>query len=101
EPADAWLAYGLGDAVLLGRMIEESEAGDERKRLERRKLDALIGYCESTACRRQQLLGWFGEAHAGDCGNCDNCLEPSQQWDGTIAAQKALSCVYRSGQRFG
>ena len=101
EPAEAWLAYGLGDAVLLGRMIEDSESGDERKWLERRKLDALIGYCESTRCRRQQLLGWFGETHPGDCGNCDNCLDPSQSWDGTVAAQKALSCVYRSGQRFG
>ncbi|MDQ2701453.1 MAG: DNA helicase RecQ, partial [Pseudomonadota bacterium] len=101
EPAVAWLAYGLGDSVLLGRMIEDSDAGDERKRLERRKLDALVGYCESTACRRQQLLGWFGEAHPGACGNCDNCLDPSQAWDGTVAAQKALSCVYRSGQRFG
>src|SRR5690606_38001912 len=101
EPAEAWLAYGLGDAVLLGRMIEDSDAGDERKRLERRKLDALIGYCESTQCRRRQLLGWFGEEHAGDCGNCDNCLSPAQSWDGTVAAQKALSCVYRTGQRFG
>src|SRR5690606_31899290 len=70
EPADAWLAYGLGDAAQLGRMIEEGESGEERKRLERRKLDALVGYCESTACRRQTLLGWFGEAHPGGCGNC-------------------------------
>jgi ATP-dependent DNA helicase RecQ len=101
EPAEAWLAYGLGDAVLLGRMIEDSDAGEERKRLERRKLDALIGYCESTQCRRKQLLGWFGEEHPGDCGNCDNCLAPAQSWDGTVAAQKALSCVYRTGQRFG
>jgi ATP-dependent DNA helicase RecQ len=103
EPAEAWLAYGLGDAVLLGRMIEESEAGDDRKRLERRKLDALIGYCESTGCRRRILLGWFGEAlpDAYACGNCDNCLSPPQSWDGTVAAQKALSCVFRTGQRFG
>jgi len=100
-PAEAWLAYGLGDAVLLGRMIEDSEAGDERKWLERRKLDALIGYCESTGCRRRTLLGYFGEAHPGDCGHCDNCLTPPQSWDGTVAAQKALSCVYRTGQRFG
>jgi ATP-dependent DNA helicase RecQ len=100
-PAEAWLAYGLGDAVLLGRMIEDSEAGDERKWLERRKLDALIGYCESTGCRRRTLLGYFGEAHAGACGHCDNCLTPPQSWDGTVAAQKALSCVYRTGQRFG
>jgi ATP-dependent DNA helicase RecQ len=101
EPADAWLAYGLGDAVLLGRMIGEGDAGDERKRLERRKLDALVGYCESTSCRRQTLLAYFGEPHAAACGNCDNCLDPPRSWDGTVAAQKALSCVVRTGQRFG
>jgi ATP-dependent DNA helicase RecQ len=101
EPADAWLAYGLGDAVLLQRMIETSEAGEDRKLLERRKLDALVGYCESTGCRRQTLLAYFGEPYPGACGSCDNCLQPPQSWDGTIAAQKALSCVYRSGQRFG
>jgi len=101
EPAEAWLAYGLGDAVLLQRMIETSEAGEDRKQLERRKLDALVGYCESTGCRRQTLLAYFGEPHPGACGACDNCLQPPQSWDGTIAAQKALSCVYRSGQRFG
>jgi ATP-dependent DNA helicase RecQ len=101
EPADAWLAYGLGDAVLLQKMIEDSDAGEDRKRLERRKLDALIGYCESTGCRRQTLLAYFGEAHPGACGNCDNCLSPPRTVDGTVAAQKALSCVYRSGQRFG
>ncbi|UHQ19821.1 DNA helicase RecQ [Lysobacter sp. KIS68-7] len=101
DPADAWMAYGLGDAVLLQKMIEESESGEERKRLERRKLDALIGYCESTGCRRQSLLAYFGEAHPGACGRCDNCIEPPRSWDGTVAAQKALSCVYRTGQRFG
>jgi ATP-dependent DNA helicase RecQ len=101
EPAEAWLAYGLGDAVLLQRMIEQSESGEERKRLERSKLDTLIGYCESTGCRRQTLLAYFGEAHPGACGHCDNCQAPPQSWDGTVAAQKALSCVYRSGQRFG
>src|SRR6478736_5358069 len=101
DPADAWMAYGLGDAVLLQKMIEDSEAGEERKRLERRKLDALIGFCESTACRRQSLLAYFGEAHAGACGHCDNCREPPRSWDGTVAARKALSCVYRTGQRFG
>ena len=101
EPSEAWLAYGLGDAVLLRRMIEEGDAGDERKWLERGKLDALIGYCESTACRRQSLLAYFGEAHAGACGNCDNCLQPPQTWDATEAARKALSCAYRTGQRFG
>ena len=101
EPAEAWLAYGLGDAVLLRKMIEEGEAGEERKWLERAKLDALIGYCESTGCRRRSLLAYFGEAHAGDCGNCDNCLQPPSTWDATEAARKALSCAYRSGQRFG
>jgi ATP-dependent DNA helicase RecQ len=101
EPAEAWLAYGLGDAVLLQRMIETSDSGEERKRLERGKLDALIGFCESTGCRRQTLLAYFGESHPGACGHCDNCLQPPQSWDGTVAAQKVLSCVYRSGQRFG
>ncbi|MDQ3269007.1 MAG: DNA helicase RecQ, partial [Pseudomonadota bacterium] len=101
EPAEAWLSYGLGDVVNLRQLINLGEAGEQRKQLELRKLDALLGYCESTGCRRQSLLGWFGEAHAGACGNCDNCLEPPQSWDGTEAARKAMSCVYRSGQRFG
>ena len=101
DPAEAWLAYGMGDAMLLRRMIEEGEASDERKRLEHGKLDALIGYVESTGCRRQTLLTYFGEPHAGACGNCDNCLSPPRTWDATEAARKALSCVYRTGQRFG
>ncbi|MET0582525.1 MAG: RecQ family ATP-dependent DNA helicase, partial [Pseudoxanthomonas sp.] len=111
EPAEAWLCYGLGDMVLLKQMIEQSEAGEERKQLERRKLDQLLGYCESMQCRRQVLLAGFGEIYipvgapkgvAGQpCGNCDNCLQPAASWDATLAAQKALSCVYRTGQRFG
>ena len=101
EPAELWLSYGLGDMVNLRTMIQQGEAGEDRKRLELGKLDALLGYCESTQCRRQALLGWFGEPHAGACGNCDNCLEPPRSWDGTEAARKALSCVYRTGQRFG
>ena len=101
EAAEAWLCYGLGDTINLRQLILQSEAGEERKRLELRKLDALLGYCESTTCRRQSLLGWFGETHPGACGNCDNCLDPPQSWDGTLAARKALSCVFRSGQRFG
>ena len=101
EAAEAWLSYGLGDVVNLRQLIQQGEAGEERKRLELRKLDALLGYCESTQCRRQALLGWFGEAHGGACGNCDNCLDPPRSWDGTQAARKALSCVYRTGQRFG
>ncbi|WP_256645417.1 DNA helicase RecQ [Thermomonas paludicola] len=101
EPAEAWLSYGLGDVVNLRQLIALSDAGDERKQLELRKLDALLGFCESTQCRRQALLGWFGESHPGACGNCDNCLNPPERWDATQAARKALSCVYRSGQRFG
>jgi ATP-dependent DNA helicase RecQ len=101
EPAEAWLCYGLGDMVLLKQMIEQSEAGEERKQLERRKLDQLLGYCESMQCRRQVLLAGFGETYPHPCGNCDNCLQPAASWDATLAAQKALSCVYRTGQRFG
>ena len=101
EPAEAWLCYGLGDMVLLKQMIEQSEAGEERKQLERRKLDQLLGYCESMRCRRQVLLAGFGETYPQPCGNCDNCLQPADSWDATQAARKALSCVYRTGQRFG
>lgn len=101
EAAEAWLCYGLGDVVLLKQMIEQSEAGEERKQLERGKLDHLLGYCESMQCRRQVLLAGFGETYPEPCGNCDNCLTPPASWDATIPAQKALSCVYRSGQRFG
>ncbi|MCD7097426.1 DNA helicase RecQ [Stenotrophomonas sp. MMGLT7] len=101
EPAEAWLCYGLGDVVLLKQMIEQGEAGEERKRLERGKLDHLLGYCESMQCRRQVLLAGFGETYPRPCGNCDNCLTPAASWDATVAAQKAMSCVYRSGQRFG
>ncbi len=101
EPAEAWLCYGLGDVVLLKQMIEQSEAGEERKSLERSKLDHLLGYCESMQCRRQVLLAGFGETYPQPCGNCDNCLVPPDAWDASVAAQKALSCVYRSGQRFG
>ncbi len=101
EPAEAWMCYGLSDLVLLRQMIEQSEAGEERRRLEHRKLDHLLGYCESTRCRRQLLLGGFGEDYPRACGNCDNCLDPPRTRDGTVLAQKALSCVYRTGQRFG
>ncbi len=101
DPADAWLAFGIGDLVLLKQMIESSDAGEERRWLERRKLDQLLAYCESTRCRRQTLLANFGENYPQPCGNCDNCMEPAETWDATVAARKALSCVYRSGQRFG
>ncbi len=100
-PAEAWMTYGLGDVVTLARFISQSEAGEDRKRVERGKLDALLGFAETIACRRQRLLAYFGETLASPCGNCDNCLDPPQTWDATEAAQKALSCVYRTGQRFG
>ena len=98
--ADAWLAYGLADAVQQRRMIEEGEADEQFKRLGHAKLDALLALCESATCRRQRLLGYFGE-DSQPCGNCDICLNPPQTWDGTEAARKALSCVFRTDQRFG
>ncbi|SIR08824.1 DNA helicase RecQ [Solilutibacter tolerans] len=101
EAADAWMTYGLGDVVQLRQMIAQGDSDESRKRVEQRKLDALVGYCESMACRRQVLLGNFGEDYPEPCGNCDNCLTPPESWDASLAAQKALSCVYRSGQRFG
>jgi ATP-dependent DNA helicase RecQ len=99
-PADAWMAYGLGDVVQQRRMIVESEANETFKRVSYGKLDALVGMAETAGCRRVQLLAYFGEAST-PCGNCDNCLNPPRVWDGTAAAQKALSCVYRTGQRYG
>ncbi|MDH3643164.1 MAG: DNA helicase RecQ [Gammaproteobacteria bacterium] len=101
EPADAWMVYGLQDVVRLSRMVEESPADDAHKRVERTKLDGLLGWCEVTTCRRRHLLAYFGEQLDEDCGNCDICLRPPVTWDGTEAAQKALSCVYRTEQRFG
>ncbi|KIO49720.1 DNA helicase RecQ [Nitrosospira sp. NpAV] len=100
--ANAWMAYGLGDVVQQRRMIESSEADAQFKRIASTKLDALLALCEATTCRRVRLLEYFGEAAAGmACGNCDVCLNPPQVWDGTVAAQKALSCAFRTGQRFG
>ncbi|HEY3910942.1 MAG TPA: DNA helicase RecQ [Stellaceae bacterium] len=100
-PADAWMTYGIADIMHLLRLVDTGEAGETRRRIERRKIEALIGYCETVACRRQVLLGYFGEHEHEPCGNCDNCRDPAATWDGTIAAQKALSAVYRTGQRFG
>ena len=96
-PADAWMAYGLADVVQQRRLIDDGEAGDEFKRLQRSKLDALLALAEAHDCRRVRLLGYFGEA-SQPCGNCDNCLRPPQTWDATEAARKALSCVYRFAQ---
>ena len=101
EPAEAWMVYGLQDIVRLRQMLEESPAEEAHKRIERHKLDALLGWCEATACRRRPLLKYFGESPAAACGNCDNCLEPPATWDATEDAQKLLSCIYRTGQRFG
>jgi len=101
EPADAWMVYGLQDVVRLRQMLDESDAEDAYKRHERQKLDALLGWCEVTGCRRKPLLTYFGDTTDADCGNCDGCLTPAATWDGTEAAQKLLSAVYRTGQRFG
>ena len=100
-PASAWMVYGLREVVTLRNMVEGSEAGEARKRLEVRKLDAMLGYCELTTCRRRTLLAYFGDTLPEPCGNCDNCLAPVETWDATEACQKAMSCVYRTGQRFG
>ncbi len=101
EPADAWMIYSLADLVALRRLFELSEGSQAFKRIQGRKLDRLLGFAETASCRRRSLLAYFGEERRVDCGNCDNCLQPVASWDGTVAAQKALSCVYRTGQRFG
>ena len=104
QPADAWMSYGLADVVNQRRMIDDGEAAEDFKRLQRTKLDALLALSEAHGCRRVRLLGYFGEDSTA-CGNCDNCLQPPATWDATEAARKALSCIYRfrqnGGQRFG
>jgi ATP-dependent DNA helicase RecQ len=100
-PADAWLTYGVGDVVTLRRLIEDSDAEERFKRIELHKLNALLGLCETIECRRRVMLNYFGEALEAPCGNCDTCLSPVEAWDGTLAAQKAMSCIYRTDQRFG
>jgi ATP-dependent DNA helicase RecQ len=99
-PAEAWLAFGIGDVALLRRRIAESTASDQRKAVEQKKLDALLRFCETPGCRRVALLGYFGEA-SQPCGNCDICLEPREDWDATEPARKLLSAILRTGQRFG
>ena len=99
-PADAWMAYGTEDVAKLTHFIDSSTASEQQKHVERQKLSALLGYCETTRCRRQVLLEYFGDS-GERCGNCDTCLDPPETFDGTEAAQKLLSCVYRTGQRFG
>ncbi|KZD12583.1 DNA helicase RecQ [Oceanibaculum pacificum] len=100
-PSDAWMSYGMADVVQRRRMIDEGAAPEEVKRLERGKLNALLGVCETAECRRKAILAHFGEAHPGQCGNCDTCLSPVETWDGSEAAIKAMAAVYRTGQRFG
>ncbi|MBR9827966.1 MAG: DNA helicase RecQ [Oceanospirillales bacterium] len=101
QAADAWMVYGLQDVIFLRQMLEGSQAEDAQKQIERQKLEAMLGLCEITSCRRQALLEYFGEPEHAPCGNCDTCLEPVPVWDGTDAARKALSTVYRSGQQYG
>src|SRR3569623_1692479 len=99
--ANAWMIYGLQDVITLRQMLESSEADEQHKRVERHKLDAMLGLCEISTCRRQALLAYFNDALDRSCGNCDTCLHPPETWDATVPAQKALSCVHRTGQRFG
>ncbi|MGR8997711.1 MAG: DNA helicase RecQ, partial [Gammaproteobacteria bacterium] len=100
-PANAWMAYGLQDVITLRRMLADSNADEAHKRLELHKLDAMLALCEQVHCRRQALLKYFGDHLEQPCNNCDTCLETVQTWDGTLVAQQALSCIYRTGQRFG
>ncbi|MGB8149065.1 MAG: RQC domain-containing protein, partial [Azonexus sp.] len=100
EPSEAWMAYGMQDVALQHARIAESGAGEGQKILESQRLTALLAYCEAPRCRRQVLLNYFGEARQ-PCGNCDVCSEPPELWDGTLAAQKALSAIFRTGMRFG
>ena len=99
-PANAWLAYGLNDVMQIKDMIEQGGSPEAQKQIERQKLNAMLGLAETTQCRRQVILGYFGET-SGPCGNCDNCIDPPPTWDATDAARKALSCTFRTGQRFG
>ncbi|MBN1555199.1 MAG: DNA helicase RecQ [Phycisphaerae bacterium] len=101
EPADAWMSYSLQDVILLRRFIDDGAADETRKRFEHERLNTLVGFCESPHCRREMLLRYFGDSHEGGCDNCDNCIRPPDMFDATVPAQKALSCAYRSEQRFG
>ena len=101
SPSNAWMVYGLQDVIKLRQMVESSDGSEEHKRAERHRLNAMLGLCEITSCRRQSLLKYFGDILEQPCGNCDSCLEPVDTWDGTEAVRKALSAVYRTEQRFG
>ncbi|MBT8123520.1 MAG: DNA helicase RecQ, partial [Gammaproteobacteria bacterium] len=99
--ANAWMAYGLQDIITLRQFSQNSNANETHKRVEHHKLETMLGLCELVSCRRQALLEYFDEEASERCGNCDNCLRPPQKWEATKAAQMALSCVYRTEQRFG
>lgn len=101
EPANAWMTYGLQDVITLRQMLADSNADETHKRVEYHKLESMLALCERVSCRRQALLAYFGDELKQGCGNCDTCLEPVETWDGTVAAQQALSCIYRTEQRFG
>jgi ATP-dependent DNA helicase RecQ len=101
EPADAWMVYSLADIVMLRQILDDSPGNDDFKAIQYRKMEAMLGYSETARCRRQVLLGYFGETLADPCGNCDICLGNVEVVDGTVLAQKALSCAYRTGQLFG
>jgi len=101
EASVAWMVYGLQDVTRIAKMVQESNANEQFKRIERSKIDSLLGWCESTTCRRRALLRYFGEEREEACGNCDVCLNPPKTWNATEAAQKLLSNIYRTGQRFG
>ena len=100
-PANAWMIYGLQDVIKLRQMMQSSQGGEQHKRIEQHRLNAMLGLCEITSCRRQALLAYFGETYREPCGNCDSCLEPAQTWDATEACRMALSAVARTGERFG
>lgn len=100
-PADAWMVYSLADVVQIRQLMNQSSAPQAQQKLERERLEALLAYCEHAGCRRPPLLGYLGETHPGECGCCDNCQSPPETWDATEAARMALSCVFRTGQRFG
>ena len=100
-PANAWMIYGLQDVIKLRQMMQSSQGSEQHKRIEQHRLNAMLGLCEITSCRRQALLDYFGEAYPEPCGNCDGCLEPAQTWDATEACRMALSAVARTGERFG
>ncbi len=100
-PADAWLVYGLQDVIKLRQMMEGSQGSEEHKRAEQHRLNAMLGLCEITSCRRQALLAYFGDELEQPCGNCDTCLQAPETWNATEAARKALSAAWRTGQRFG